>query len=198
MLGAYASEPESVHSRLPIATLADLKGQKIRVNNALEAAALEQFGAIPVLLSINKTANAISDGTVDGAMLPPAMLFEFGVGRVASNHYMIRTSAALMLLAMNRQSFERLPAGAQKIIQKYSGAWTAGYYVNIIEALNTSVMDQLASDPKRKLVLPSPADSATVQRAFDRVVQGWTGTDAEKAKQFVLLRAELAKVRSNE
>ena len=159
---------------------------------------MEKLGAIPISLPINKAANAISDGTLDGAMIPPAMLFEFGIGRVANNHYMIRTSAALMLLAMNRQSFERLPVAAQKIIHQYSGAWTAGYYVNIIEALNASVTEQLASDPKRKLVLPSSEDRAIAQRAFDHVIQDWAGTDAEKAKQLELLRAELVKVRSIE
>lgn len=198
VLGAFASEPESVHSRLPIATVADLKGLKLRANNASEAAAMEQLGAIPVLLPINKTTNAISDGTLDGAMIPPAMLFEFGIGRVANNHYMIRTSAALMLLAMNRQSFERLPDAARKIIQQYSGAWAAGRYVDTIEALNASVTEQLASDPKRKLVLPSPADRAIAQRAFDHVIQDWVGTDAEKVKQLELLRAELASLRSQE
>ncbi len=198
VLGAFTSEPESVHSRRAIATLADLKGLKLRVNNATEAAAMGQLGAIPVLLPINKTTNAISDGTLDAAMVPPAMLFEFGIGRVTNNHYMIRTSAALMLLAMNRQSFERLPVDAQKIIQKYSGAWTADRYVDTIEALNASVTEQLASDPKRKLVMPSPADRAIAQRAFDRVIQDWTGTDPEKARQLALLRSELAKVRPDE
>lgn len=197
-LGAYSSEPESVHSRGPITSVADLKGLKIRTNSVTEAAAMEQLGAIPDVLPINKTANAISDGTLDGAMIPPAMLFEFGIGRVANNHYMIHTSAALMLLAMSRRSFERLPIAAQKIIQQYSGAWTAGYYINIIEALNASVMQQLASDPRRKLVLPSSDDKTTAQHAFDRIIQIWTGADAEKAKQLELLRAELMKVRSIE
>ena len=198
VLGTFASEPESVHSRRPIATVADLKGLKLRANNASEAAAMDHLGAIPVLLPINKTTNAISEGTLDGAMVPPAMLFEFGIGRVANNHYMIRTSAALMLLAMNRQSFERLPADAQKIIQQYSGAWAAGRYVDTIEALNASVTEQVASDPKRKLVFPSPADRAIAQRAFDRVIQEWAGTDVEKARQLDLLRAELANLQSRE
>lgn len=196
VLGTFASEPQSIHSRKPIATIADITGLKLRANNAPEAAALHRLGAIPILLPINKTANAISDGTLDGALAPPAMLFEFGIGRVSNNHYMIRASAALMLLAMNRQSFERLPADAQKIIRQFSGDWAAGRYIDTIEALNASVTEQLASDPKRKLVIPSPADRAIAQRAFDRVLQEWAGTDANKATQLGLLQAELAKQRA--
>ena len=195
VLAAYASEPETIHSRRPIATVSDVKGLKLRANNAYEAAAIEQLGAIPVLLPINKTANAISDGTLDGAMVPPAMLFEFGAGRVTNNHFMLRTSAALMLLAMRRQSFDRLPADAQKIIQHYSGEWAALRYVETIEALNRSITDQLTSDPKRSVVLPSAADRAVARRAFDRVVKDWAGTDIDKNKQLELIRAELATLR---
>lgn len=198
VLGTFASEPQSIHSRKPVGSVAALKGLNIRANNATEAAALEKLGAKPVLLPINKTAEAISRGTLDGAMAPPAMLFEFGIGRVAGNHYMLRGSAALMLLAMNRQSFDRLPAEVQTIIKQYSGAWAAEHYIDTIEALNSSGLEQINSDPKRTLGFPSPADRALAQQAYDRVAEEWAGTDTVKIGQIKQLRAELANVRSKE
>jgi TRAP-type C4-dicarboxylate transport system substrate-binding protein len=195
VLGTFASEPESIHSRTPIASVTDLKGLKIRANNVAEAAALEKLGAMPVLLAINKTSQALSLGTIDGAMAPPAMLFEFGIGRVTANHYMIRGSAALMLLAMNRETFEKLPAAAQQIILRYSGEWAALHYVATIEALNAAVLEQLKPDPKRKLVFPAPADRAIAQSAFNRVAEEWAGEDVDKAKRLKLLRTELTTLR---
>lgn len=53
------------------------------MNNPTEAEVLQRLGAIPVLLSINQTTAAVSDGTIDGATFPPSMLFEFGIGRHA-------------------------------------------------------------------------------------------------------------------
>ena len=38
LIGAFESEGESIHSRKPLASLADLKDQTIRVNNQVEAA----------------------------------------------------------------------------------------------------------------------------------------------------------------
>lgn len=198
VLGTFASEPQSIHSRKPVGSIAALKGLNIRTNNVTEAAALEKLGAKPVLLPINKTAEAISRGTLDGAMAPPAMLFEFGIGRVAGNHYMLRGSAALMLLAMNRQSFDRLSAEAQKVIKQYSGAWAAARYIDTIDSLNASVLEQINSDPKRNLTFPSPSDRKIAQSAYDSVAQEWAGTDADRAKQLELLRAELAKLKSSE
>jgi TRAP-type C4-dicarboxylate transport system substrate-binding protein len=198
VVGAYASEPESVHSQRPIPSLAALKGLKIRSNNVMEAAALKELGAEPVAVPINKTAEAVSSRAVDGAMSPSAMLFEFGIGRVTSSHYMLRSSAALMLLAMERSTLEKLPVAAQQIIRKYSGDWTASRYISIIEAANVSVLNQLAADPRRSVVSPSAADQAIAQRAFDHVMEQWVGTNKERRKQLDLLRAEIANLRLSE
>ena len=40
VIGAFVTEPETIHSKTPITSLADLKGKRIRVNNPGEAAAL--------------------------------------------------------------------------------------------------------------------------------------------------------------
>src|SRR5262249_8984469 len=123
VIGAYAVEPESIHSRKPIQSLADLKGQRIRVNNFTEAAALAKLGALPVVLAFNETAPAISSGGVDGAMVPPAQLFDVGIGRLVSNHYMLLMSSAPLMLVMNLKVLDRLPENARAIIRKYSGEW---------------------------------------------------------------------------
>ena len=198
VLGAFAAEPESIHSRRPTASLAELKGQKIRVNNGAEAAALTKLGATAVPLPINKTSGAISSGAVDGAMVPPAMLFEFGIGRVTSNHYMMRTSAALMLLAINRKKYEALPARAQDLIRQYSGEWTAQRYIEIIEQLNASVLTELKADKRRKVTFPSSADRTAAQRAFDSVIENWVGSNTHRAKRLEMVRAALATIRSGE
>lgn len=198
VLGTFASEPQSVHSRKPVKSIADMKGLKIRANNAAEASALDKLGAQSVLLPINKTAEGISRGMLDAAMVPPAMLFEFGIGRVAGNHFILRGSAALMLLAMNRQSFDRLPTEIQKIVLQHSGMWTAERYIDTIEALNVSVMEQINFDPQRNLVFPYPADRAAAQKAFDAVAREWAGTDAARLQKLNLLRAELASLNSKQ
>jgi TRAP-type transport system periplasmic protein len=43
VIAALMSSPESIHSRRPIAAIADLKGMNVRTNNSTEAAVLEKF-----------------------------------------------------------------------------------------------------------------------------------------------------------
>jgi len=81
VVGAFVSAGESIHSRKPLTSLAELKGQTIRVNNTIESSILKKLGAVPLLLPINRTMDGLSQGTLDGATVPPSMLFEFGFGR---------------------------------------------------------------------------------------------------------------------
>ena len=89
LVGTFISSQEFIHSRKPITSIADLKGLTVRVNNRIEADVLQRFGAIPVLLAINQTTDAVSRGSIEAATLPPSMLFEFGVGRVTTQHFMM-------------------------------------------------------------------------------------------------------------
>jgi TRAP-type C4-dicarboxylate transport system substrate-binding protein len=109
VIGALASEPETIHTRPPAGSLHELKGMRIRANNPVQGAALAGLGMVPVQLPINQAQSAISSGKLDGSMVGPAPLIEFGISRVASNHYLLGVSSAPLILVMNRKKFESLP-----------------------------------------------------------------------------------------
>ena len=190
VIGAYATEPESIHVRPSIASMSDLRGKRIRVNNAFEAAAIEKLGMHPALLPINEAAEGISSGVIDGAALPVAPMPEFGIGRVATNHYMLRTSAIPLLLLMNRSKFASLPDNAKAILRKYSGDWAVEHFIDVFQTRTDEVMEQLKSDPKRQMIAPSSVDLEKAQTAFDAVVSEFTAKQAGET----LLRAVRAKI----
>jgi TRAP-type C4-dicarboxylate transport system substrate-binding protein len=190
VIGAYTTEPESIHLRPSIAGLDDLRGKRVRVNNAYQAAALEKLGMRPVVMPITQAAEAISRGAIDGATLPTAPMSEFGIGRVATNHYMLRTSAVPMLVLMNRGKFASLPDNAKAILRKYSGDWALQRFIDTYQTRTDEVMEQLNGDPQRKVIAPSSADLKKAQIAFDAVVSDFATTPAREA----LLRTVRTKV----
>jgi len=196
IIGAFATEPEAVHSRKPLQSLADLRGQKISVNNLIEATALAKLGALPIVVALNETTPAISSGTIDGATIPPAQLFDVGIGRLVSNHYFLSISSAPLLLVMNRQVFNKLPDNAKSIIRKYSGEWAAARYIENFEALGREALSQIKSDPRRSLVVPVSADLETARRAFQTVIDDWVDASAHNKELLALVDSELAKLRA--
>lgn len=198
VVGAYVSAGESIHSRKPIARLADLKGQAIRVNNPMERDALRKLGADPLLLPINRTMDALNKGEINGVAIPPAMLFEFGFGRLTSNHYLLKLGGAPVTLVMNREKLMSLPPRAQEIIRKYSGEWMAKQEVACFETKNRAMLVRLKADQQRHVVEPSPADLAAAQKVFGSVVEEWEAESPRHRELLMQVRAELAKLRSKE
>jgi TRAP-type C4-dicarboxylate transport system substrate-binding protein len=196
VIGAYITEPSTIHSRIPINSIDELKGQRLRVNNQGEAVALEKLGAVPVHMEIIRIAAAISGGVIDGAAVSKTPLADYGISRVATNHYFLGTSGSPLTLVMNRRAFEILPRPAKDIIRKYSGEWAAARFIENYENSDRIALEQLKSDPKRNLVFPSPTDLERAQSIFKSIIANWL---EEKPRHRQLLQKaenELAKLRT--
>jgi len=198
VIGAFASEPESIHLRPPVASLADLKSKRIRANNDTEIAILKKFGAIPAFVPINETALAISSGKIDGATVPPVPMIEFGIGRVAPHHYMLGTSCVPLSLLMTKKRLNNLPDDVQAIIRKYSGTWLLENYNRINETSTALIMTQLESDSRRTVVYPSKADFKTADVVFKSIVDSYSAANAHNAALVNTARAVVAKIRGGE
>ena len=198
VIAALASEPETIHSRKRIAALDDLKGQKIRVDNAAAAAAMKKLGASPVVFDATKTANEISSGAVDGVLLQTAQLFDFGVARLVSNHYFLPVGVAPLAVVMNRRVFESLPNRAKVLIRKYSGEWAADRWIETIVPFNRAAVKKIMTDPKRKATVATTADREAAQRAFSAVTADWAAESPRHRDLLNKIEVELAKLRSKE
>jgi TRAP-type C4-dicarboxylate transport system substrate-binding protein len=196
VIAAFTSPPESIHSRRPISSIADLKGMTVRVSNPTEANSLKRLGMQPATIPVNAVSESISDGTIDAAALPLAMLFEFGVGRVTNSHYLLDISVAPLALVMNRKKFEGLPEQARNIIRKFSGEWPLTRFRQSYDAASNEVAEQLKSNPKRIIVYPSQSDIDTAKAAFKSVIDEWAAQSEGNAKQLEIVRNEISKLRA--
>jgi TRAP-type C4-dicarboxylate transport system substrate-binding protein len=196
VIGAYVTEPATIHSRMPINSIDDLKGQRLRVNNPGEAAALEKLGALPVQMEIIRIAAAISGGTIDGAAVPKTPLSDYGIKRVVTNHYLLRTSGSPLALVMNRKVFDALPNPTQKLIRKYGGEWTAARFIESYDNSDRIALEQLKSDPKRNLVFPSSSDLERAQSAFKSVIADWLEKSPHNQQLLQKTEIELARLRT--
>jgi TRAP-type C4-dicarboxylate transport system substrate-binding protein len=195
VIGAFGTEPESIHTHAAIASLDDLRGKKIRVSSAIESAALARLGVEPILMPAPAVSEAISSGSIDGAAIAPALLQEFGIGRVASYHYLLRISAGSLSLLMNRKKFESLPAQAQNTIRKYSGVAAAKRFSDGYETINAQAIEQLKADSRRNVITPSQAELDRAQVVFKSVTEEWASKAPRNRELLDLANAEIARLR---
>jgi TRAP-type C4-dicarboxylate transport system substrate-binding protein len=196
VLGAFASEPESIHTRTAVNTLDDLKGLRIRANNSAQNAAVESLGMVAVQMPINQASSAISSGKIDGSTAAPAVLIEFGISRVAAHHYLLGIGAAPLALVMNRQKFDGLPKVSQDILRKFGSEWTAERYIATYNAENIAAIEQLKAEPNRKVVTPSQADRERTDAAFSGVIAKWLSSNSGNRELLTRAEMEIFKIRS--
>jgi TRAP-type C4-dicarboxylate transport system substrate-binding protein len=196
VIASLATEPEGIHTRVPIASLDDLRGKRIRANNPIEASALALLGMSPVVLPIGKTPEAISRGTIDGAATALGPLIDFGLGRVVTHHYFLRLGPSVRSILMNRAKFDSLPKAGQDVIRKYSGAWLTQRFVDEDELYNTGLIEQLKSDPLRTVIFPSQSEVEVAKDAFRAVRAEWADASPHHRLLLSTVEAEILKFRA--
>jgi TRAP-type C4-dicarboxylate transport system substrate-binding protein len=149
-----------------------------------------------IVMPANQIADAIGSGAIDGAALPPAMLAEFGLGRLATYHYMIHADAPSLALVMSRSKFASLPPEAQRIIRKHSGEWSVAQSNAFFEEINAKSMEQLLADPRRHVIFPSPVDRIRIDAAFKEVIDEWVAKQPHNRNLLNMVRSEIGKMQS--
>jgi len=196
VIAGFVNYPLPIHTKPRVTSLAELKGKRIRVNNAIEAKVLNALDALPQVMPINEVTDAMSHGQLDGAGVPLGPLFEFGMARLASYHYLLSLGAAPLLVLMNKSKFESLPDRAQEIIRKYSGGWLGTKYVERYEAHAESVLDQLRSNPRRVVTDPTEEDLKTAARVFAAVRSDWLASSPSHRELYQAVQAHIADARA--
>lgn len=196
VIDEFATPPFSIHLRKSIKNLGDLKGLKIRAGNSIEASMLKEVGAVPVLIPVNEIPEAIGRGTIDGTTAQPQTVFDFGIDRVTSFHYMVRLGTAPLAELMNRQKFESLPQQGRDAIRRYSGEWFAKKYLSELSPLEDEYVKRLKNDPKHTVVYPSAEDEKKWDAAAQRVIAAWEAKDPRNGQLLQLVHTEIAKVRA--
>jgi TRAP-type C4-dicarboxylate transport system substrate-binding protein len=196
LIAALSTEPLAIHTRSSIASLDDLRGRRIRTGRQTEVAVLRALGIEPVMMPINQVADAINSGAIDGASAALEVVIDFGISRFTTNHYRLDLGTVPLAMVMNRKKFDSLPKAAQDVIRKFSGIWPVKHYIDAVNAYDAEILEKLKSDPRRKVIYPSPRDLVRARDVFDTVVTQWAGSNPSNRALLDKVETEIAEFRS--
>lgn len=84
-LGSGSSDQYALLTNEPVHTIADIRGLRLRSGGAPFSRWAENFGAVPVSVSVLETFEAMSQGTIDGTMASIGDLLSFRLVELAKN-----------------------------------------------------------------------------------------------------------------
>ena len=163
--------------------LNDLKGLKIRTPSRTGGWLIDAWGAEPVGIPLPSLPQALSKGTVDGALIPfeivpPIKVHELTKCSVTAIND-ARFGTSVFLFAMNKKRFEGLSADVQAVIEANSGAVIAeqvGMLWNEMEKPGISLQKKTGS-PIHQL---SKKVSDQMDKLGETVVKRWVA-EAKKS-----------------
>jgi len=117
---SVAPAGSGIRSRMPIRSISDYKGKKIRMSGKAQGYILNKLGAAQVMLAGNEIYQALQMGTIDGAeFASPSIDWSMGLGEVTK--YSIgpgwHQPSSVYGIMINREAWNRLPADLKKIIE---------------------------------------------------------------------------------
>ena len=111
------NRPSGVYeTRIPIRSVADLKGRRYRVPTPTDVAMLKALGALPIGMPATHMAENLQKGTIDGVVTDPMGIFAFKLGSLVKHYTPMFVSVISFGLVMNQKSYDRLPPDLQKLI----------------------------------------------------------------------------------
>jgi len=117
LLSIHAWPSQQIFSTVPIRSVADWKGKKIRVYGADSANVARLLGSAPINIAFSEVYSALEKRTVDGAMTSatnaePMKFFE--VAKYLDYWYL--AGAAMEWLVANQKAWDALPKDLQQVV----------------------------------------------------------------------------------
>lgn len=178
LLALHPHGPGVFHStKRPIATLADLRGMRVRAPTRLTTRLLASFGATPVGMPLTQVAESLSKGVIDGALMPwevvPAVkvqeLVRFHSETDRTQHAVYTT---VLMFAMNTQRYDSLPPDLKKVIDANSGVELSALGARAL--LDGDAAGRLTATRNAVNVIPA-AELENWKKASQTVIDAWVG-----------------------
>lgn len=180
-----------------VSSLKDLDGQSLRAVG-LTGQALADLGVAPSDIAVTEVYEATQRGTVDGyAGLPFPTAMALKLPEVAP--YNMETGmgvfAIVAVVAMNKNTWDSLPADLQEIMLEVSKEMTSST-IDIVEAAGDAACDQLIAAGGTVTVAPDAEIEAWRKRMFEpQLLETYKSTAAQNGADPAVVDAFLAEFR---
>ena len=191
LTGAY-----NIHTTFPVNKPEDLKGHKFRVAGRFQADLLRYLGVTTIGMPITQVTESLSRGVIDGALTDIQVLKLFRIGDAAKHHLIIPMGAISMIIAMNKQTYERLPPKAKAAVDKHSGESFSRLFAEVAGGDEVKIFEQLKKDPERSVVIPAGEDLKRWKNSVQPAIDDWKKKTPNAEKLLQAFQEELDRYRA--
>jgi TRAP-type C4-dicarboxylate transport system substrate-binding protein len=193
LIAVHVHGPGMFHSKDPITKLEDLKGMKVRGGSRVINIMLEQLGATPVGMPVPAVGEALTKGVISATTIPWEVVPALKVQQIVKNHTGFTGNKGLytqtFAVAMNKASYDKLPADLKKVIDANSGQIAAAMFGQAMADGDKAGLG-LAQKAGNNIITLDAAETNRWQRAAAGVRAAWYKEVGDKGIDGPKLAAE--------
>ncbi|SFI22395.1 TRAP transporter substrate-binding protein [Modicisalibacter xianhensis] len=177
-IAVFAHTPGKIHTKdVTIEDANDVEGRTLRAPSKAMNRYFANLGARVVGMPFPQIPEAVSRGVIDGLTLPFESAEALGVLDMAKNHTFFEGDnglyTAMMVLAMDQDSYDRLSPELQKVIDDNSGLQEAQRIGQVMDQAEQAAIDKVASRDDSKMIYIAEDAQAAWKSAADETIQEW-------------------------
>ncbi|HEY9548850.1 MAG TPA: TRAP transporter substrate-binding protein [Kiloniellaceae bacterium] len=159
-----------------VRSLKDMAGLKIRTPTRVAAGMLAAFGATPIGMPVPQVPESLSKGVIDGVAIPWEVTLPLKIAELVDSHTDFSGRhglyASTFIFAMNRDSYEALPADLKQVIDAHSGPEAAALFGRAMDEVDV-IGRAAAEQAGNTLITLDPAETARWQEAARQTTENW-------------------------
>ncbi|MFT5118839.1 MAG: TRAP-type C4-dicarboxylate transport system substrate-binding protein [Kiritimatiellia bacterium] len=196
LVSVFMSQPYFIHLNTRYENIEDLKGKKIRVAGYMQSDIIRRLGATPIGgIPVTQIRESISRGLIDGTILGWDSMHVFGVKYVTNYHIEIPVTYTPILLLMNLERFNSLPAKQKALIEQYSGEGMARDFSTATSALAVKTYMEAKAKDKQFFISPSNENISQWRQLLSPIEDHWTTQNPAGVIRMKAFKGILAEVR---
>jgi TRAP-type mannitol/chloroaromatic compound transport system substrate-binding protein len=189
-VGPIQHDANIIHSKVPLNSLEDLRGKKLRVPGGMVSEVFQQFGVSTVSLPGSDIFPALEKGTIDAAdFVGPAVNWDLGFAQVTKYIFMgppgnmsLYQPVDLMDLTVNLGAWRRLSPSMQTFIQEQVQTYSLHHFVTI-QRRNVEAMEKFRQAGSSVSRMPLE-DVRKLREAAIPIWFKWAKKDADASRIF--------------
>jgi len=183
VLYAVPWPPQGIYSTKPLASIADMKGLKMRSYNPYTSRIAELAGAQPVTIQAAELAQAMATGAVNANITSGATGYDTKAWEVVKNYYDTQAWLPKNIVFVNKQAFDALDKATQAALLKCAReAEERGWKTS--QEKNKWYLEQLAKNGMN-VAPPSAQLKADFKKIGDTMTAEWLATAGADGKAIV-------------
>lgn len=184
VIAMFVHAGQLFHSIKPIRTVADIEGLKIRTPTRTGGWLIEAMGATPIGAPVPKIPELLSKGVVDSVLIPFEVTLPLKVNELVDYHTVLggdveRINTSTFIIAMNKDSYGKLPDDLKKVIDDNSGMALAEWLAEVWDGAEVPGMEKCKASGE--IITMDPAEAAKLRAKVEQpVIDRWIAEMKDK------------------